>query len=61
LPNGPDQPRTVKGTDEHRFSPPADIDTTKPHPARMYDFYLGGKDNYAADKEAAGEVIRARA
>jgi hypothetical protein len=37
---------------------PADIDTTKPHPARMYDFYLGGKDNYAADKEAAGEVIR---
>src|SRR4051812_28380550 len=36
----------------------AEIDTTKPHPARMYDFYLGGKDNYPPDKEAAGEVIR---
>ena len=35
-----------------------EIDTTKAHPARMYDFYLGGKDNYAADKEAAVEVIR---
>lgn len=22
------------------------IDTSKPHPARMYDAYLGGKDNY---------------
>lgn len=35
-----------------------EIDTTKPHPARMYDFYLGGKDNYPPDKEAASEVIR---
>ena len=37
---------------------PADIDTSKPHPARMYDWYLGGKDNYAADKQAAAEAIR---
>lgn len=37
---------------------PAEIDTTKPHPARMYDYYLGGKDNYPADQEAAAEVIR---
>jgi hypothetical protein len=36
----------------------SDIDTTKPHPARMYDYYLGGKDNYPADKEAASEVIK---
>ena len=28
------------------------IDTSKPHPARMYDAYLGGKDNYAADRAA---------
>ena len=26
-----------------------EIDTTKPHPARMYDWYLGGKDNYPVD------------
>jgi hypothetical protein len=37
----------------------ADIDTSRPHPARMYDFYLGGKDNYAVDQEAAQEILRA--
>src|ERR1022692_2875856 len=37
----------------------ADIDTSRPHPARMYDFYLGGKDNYAVDQEAAREILRA--
>jgi hypothetical protein len=35
-----------------------DIDTTRPHPARMYDFYLGGKDNYEVDRVAAAEVSR---
>jgi hypothetical protein len=37
----------------------ADIDTSRPHPARMYDFYLGGKDNYAVDQEAAREILQA--
>jgi hypothetical protein len=36
-----------------------EIDTTKPHPARMYDYYLGGKDHYEVDKDAAGAVISA--
>jgi len=36
----------------------SEIDTTKPHPARMYDAYLGGKDNYAADREAVRQVLR---
>lgn len=30
-----------------------------PSPARMYDYYLGGKDNFPADREAAGKVIAA--
>ena len=30
---------------EPGFSP-SEIDTSRPHPARMYEFYLGGKDNY---------------
>ena len=30
-----------------------------PNPARMYDYYLGGKDNFAADREAAEKVIAA--
>ncbi|MFJ4921607.1 SAM-dependent methyltransferase [Streptomyces sp. NPDC088725] len=33
-----------------------EIDTTKPHSARMYDFYLHGKDYYEADKLAAAKV-----
>jgi hypothetical protein len=33
------------------------IDTSRPHPARMYDYYLGGKDNYPVDSEAAERVV----
>jgi S-adenosyl methyltransferase len=40
--------------------PPAGIDTTVAHPARVYDYWLGGKDNFAADREAAEQVIAAR-
>ncbi|HEY6491895.1 MAG TPA: SAM-dependent methyltransferase [Trebonia sp.] len=32
---------------------PNGIDTTVPHPARVYDYWLGGKDNFAADRRAA--------
>ncbi|AGL19745.1 SAM-dependent methyltransferase [Actinoplanes sp. N902-109] len=34
----------------------ADIDTSRPHVARMYDYYLGGKDNFAVDREAVVAV-----
>jgi S-adenosyl methyltransferase len=27
------------------------------HPARIYDYWLGGKDNFAADRRAAEEVL----
>jgi hypothetical protein len=30
-----------------------EVDTSKPHPARMYDYYLGGENNFAADRETA--------
>jgi hypothetical protein len=36
---------------------PARIDTSKPHHARVYDYILGGKDNFAADREAAEQVL----
>jgi hypothetical protein len=42
---------------EPGFSP-SEIDTSRPHPARMYDAYLGGKDNYAVDQAAVREVLR---
>jgi S-adenosyl methyltransferase len=35
----------------------AQFDTTKPNSARMYDYWLGGKDNFQADREAA-EAVR---
>jgi hypothetical protein len=34
----------------------AGIDTTRPHVARMYDYYLGGKDNFTVDREAVAAV-----
>jgi S-adenosyl methyltransferase len=40
-----------------RAIPP--IDTTRAHPARIYDYWLGGKDNFAADREAAELALKA--
>jgi len=36
---------------------PAEIDFTVPSPARMYDYYLGGKDHFPADREAAEKAL----
>jgi len=38
---------------------PSDLDTSVPHIARVYDYWLGGKDNFAVDREAAEQVIEA--
>jgi hypothetical protein len=38
---------------------PPEFDTSRPHPARMYDYYLGGKDNFPVDREAAERMIEA--
>jgi S-adenosyl methyltransferase len=47
----------VHVTDERR--PSSDLRTDVPHAARLYDYFLGGKDNFAADREAAAKVIEA--
>jgi hypothetical protein len=36
------------------------FDPSLPHPARVYGYWLGGKDHYAADRQAAEQVIRHR-
>jgi hypothetical protein len=36
------------------------LDTSVAHPARVYDYWLGGKDNYAADRQAAEAIIAVR-
>ncbi|MFD0903912.1 SAM-dependent methyltransferase [Actinomadura sediminis] len=42
-------------SDERR--PPAGVDLTTPNTARIYDYLLGGKDNYAADRRVAEELL----
>ena len=39
--------------------PPSGIDTSTPNVARIYDYLLGGKDNFAADRETAERLIAA--
>jgi S-adenosyl methyltransferase len=48
--------RSVVPDDGHE---PPYIDTTVPQQARVYDYWLGGKDNFAADRELAEQAIRA--
>ena len=35
-----------------------DFDTTVAHPARVWDYLLGGKDNFAADRTAGEQVLQ---
>ena len=37
--------------------PVPEIDTSKPHPARMYDYYIGGKNHFAADRAVADAAL----
>jgi trans-aconitate methyltransferase len=38
---------------------PVQIDTTVAHQSRIYNYLLGGKDNFAADRDAADRAIEA--
>ncbi len=42
-----------------RQDAPAAIDTGLAHPARIYNYWLGGKDNFAADREAGDRAVEA--
>jgi hypothetical protein len=44
-------------SDEAAAAPPG-IDVTRPHSARIYDYFLDGKDNFAADRRTAGQVLQ---
>ena len=35
-----------------------DFDTSVPHIARVYDYWLGGKDNFAADRELGEQTLK---
>jgi S-adenosyl methyltransferase len=36
----------------------AEIDSTIPHSSRVYDYWLGGKDNFAADRKLADTIAK---
>jgi hypothetical protein len=40
-------------------SVPPGVDPTKAHPSRRYNYWLGGKDNFAVDRESAEVVASA--
>ncbi len=50
---------TTFHTDAHdRDTAEPDFDTTVAHPARVWDYLLGGKDNFAADRTAGEQVLQ---
>ena len=54
-------PRLANPAGQQRFKPETrPFDPGTPHPARVYNVWLGGKDAYAADRMAAAEVARCR-
>ena len=42
-----------------RLTAMPDFDTRVPHIARVYDYWLGGKDNFAADRELGERTLQA--
>ena len=40
-------------------SVPPGVDTSIPNSARVWNYWLGGKDNYAADRQVGGHVLTA--
>ncbi|MEV5409563.1 SAM-dependent methyltransferase [Thermopolyspora sp. NPDC052614] len=52
------EPYRFLRTTETETAPAPDIDTSKPHAARIYDYWLGGKHNYAADREVAEQFLK---
>jgi hypothetical protein len=44
---------------QHPSKLESSLDTSQAHIARVYDYWLGGKDNFAADRAAGDAVIQA--
>ncbi|MGK5684154.1 SAM-dependent methyltransferase [Actinoplanes sp. URMC 104] len=43
---------------DHTSAASAGLDTSVPHPARRYNYWLGGKDHFAADRESGDALER---
>jgi SAM-dependent methyltransferase len=49
-------PSSVVPDDDHE---PPDIDVSVAHQARVYDYLIGGKDHFAADREVGEKILEA--
>ena len=49
-------PSSGLAADDPQAVPPY-IDAGRPHPARMYDYYIGGKNHFAADRLVADKAL----
>jgi hypothetical protein len=49
----------MNGNPADAGEPQIDLQLDRPHPARVYDYLLGGKDNFAADRAAAQAGLEA--
>jgi hypothetical protein len=48
----------MSGLEPSDSDPAGRLDTSVPHPARIYGYWLGGKDYFPADRKAAEDVMR---
>jgi hypothetical protein len=49
----------TEAASDQRWNADLGIDISVAHPARVYDYWLGGKDNFAADRVAGDRVLAA--
>ena len=55
----PPESRWPMGYGDADPQPPPGVDTTVPNPARIWNVTIGGKNNFAADREANAAVLQA--
>jgi len=49
---------TAREDADHDSAAAPEIDTCRPSIARVYDYWLGGKDNFAADRDEAERLLK---
>ena len=57
--DSPDSPAPAPAATKDPVGLPPEINTGVAHSARVYDYWLGGKDNFAADREVGDAIIAA--
>jgi hypothetical protein len=51
-----ESPQWMKPSPDDKPAPPG-VDTSVPHPSRVWDYWLGGNDNFAPDREVGEQIL----